>query len=120
MICEFSVTLGALLLLLVGLFGRCFSAAGVALRAQGGVWSAFGSCGRVLKVEWWYCQTDFFVYLLCRRMNSADRNDLMPAPAQEKLEWVTPKILLMDAGDTDSKAINKVENNVIGFVFGPS
>jgi hypothetical protein len=32
---------------------------------------------------------------------AADRNDLMPA--QEKLEWVTPKISLMDAGDTDGK-----------------
>ena len=31
---------------------------------------------------------------------AADRNDLMPA--QEKLEWVTPKISLMDAGDTAS------------------
>ena len=51
-------------------------------------------------------------------MTTTDRNDLVPA--QEKLEWVTPKISLMDAGDTDSKAINKVENNVIGFVFGPS
>ena len=75
----------------------------LALRAVGSVWSAFGSCGRVMKVEWWYCQTDFFVYLLCRRMNSADRNDLMPAPAQEKLEWVTPKISLMGAGTTDGK-----------------
>ena len=28
-----------------------------------------------------------------------DLNDLVPA--QEKLEWVTPKISLMDAGDTD-------------------
>jgi hypothetical protein len=28
-------------------------------------------------------------------------NDLVPA--QEKLEWVTPKISLMDAGDTDGK-----------------
>ena len=28
-----------------------------------------------------------------------DRNDLMPA--QEKLEWVTPKISLMDAGETE-------------------
>ena len=27
-----------------------------------------------------------------------DPNDLVPA--QEKLEWVTPKISLMDAGDT--------------------
>jgi hypothetical protein len=34
-------------------------------------------------------------------MTSADRNDLMPA--QEKLEWVTPKISLMEAGDTESK-----------------
>ena len=32
-------------------------------------------------------------------MTSADRNDLVPA--QEKLEWVTPKIALMDAGDTE-------------------
>ena len=32
-------------------------------------------------------------------MTSADRNDLRPA--QEKLEWVTPKMTLMDAGDTD-------------------
>ena len=30
---------------------------------------------------------------------SADRNDLMPA--QEKLEWVTPKISLMVAEDTE-------------------
>jgi hypothetical protein len=34
-------------------------------------------------------------------MTSADRNDLMPA--QEKLEWVTPKILQMEAGETDGK-----------------
>ena len=34
-------------------------------------------------------------------MTSADRNDLMPA--QEKLEWVTPKISLMEAGDTEGK-----------------
>jgi hypothetical protein len=34
-------------------------------------------------------------------MTSADRNDLMPA--QEKLEWVTPKVSLMDAGDTEGK-----------------
>ena len=33
-------------------------------------------------------------------MTSADRNDLMPP--QEKLEWVTPKISLMGAGDTES------------------
>ena len=28
-------------------------------------------------------------------------NDLVPT--QEKLEWVTPKISLMEAGDTDGK-----------------
>ena len=32
---------------------------------------------------------------------AADRNDLMPA--QEKLEWVTPKISLMVAEDTEGK-----------------
>ena len=60
--CEFSVTLGALLLLLVGLLGRGCSAAGVELKALGGVWSAcacgvVGSCGRVLKsaVVWGRC-----------------------------------------------------------------
>jgi hypothetical protein len=34
-------------------------------------------------------------------MTSNDGNDLMPA--QEKLEWVTPKISLMDAGDTEGQ-----------------
>ncbi len=34
-------------------------------------------------------------------MTSAEHNDLVPA--QEKLEWVTPKISLMGAGDTDGK-----------------
>jgi hypothetical protein len=32
---------------------------------------------------------------------AADRNDLVPA--QEKLEWVTPKISLMEAGITEGK-----------------
>jgi len=31
-------------------------------------------------------------------MTSGEHHDLMPA--QEKLEWVTPKIYLMGAGDT--------------------
>jgi hypothetical protein len=35
-------------------------------------------------------------------MTSADRNDLMPAQL-EKLEWVTPKISLMDTQDTLGK-----------------
>jgi len=34
-------------------------------------------------------------------MTSADRSELLTAlTAQEKLEWVTPKISLMEAGDT--------------------
>jgi hypothetical protein len=32
-------------------------------------------------------------------MTSPERSDLMPA--QEKLEWVTPQISLMEAGDTE-------------------
>ena len=40
---------------------------------------------------------------------AADRNDLMPA--QEKLEWVTPKISLMEAGETHGKAYYKKRNN---------
>jgi hypothetical protein len=52
---------------------------------------------------------------------TTDRNDLLPA--QEKLEWVTPKISLMDAGDTDGKPQNnnqelKINNN--STIFGPS
>jgi hypothetical protein len=30
-------------------------------------------------------------------------------PAQEKLEWVTPKISLMDAGDTEGKRYYPIE-----------
>jgi hypothetical protein len=55
-------------------------------------------------------------------MTSADRNDLMPA--QEKLEWVTPKISLMDAGDSEgSKDSNTTETTALlppFFKFGPS
>ncbi|MCP9940679.1 hypothetical protein, partial [Synechococcus sp. Cruz CV12-2-Slac-r] len=34
-------------------------------------------------------------------MTSADLKDLVPAHAQEQLEWVTPKISLLETGDTD-------------------
>ena len=45
-------------------------------------------------------------------MTSAeDRNDLVPA--QEKLEWVTPKISLMDAGDTEGKDFNATRELVL-------
>ena len=49
-------------------------------------------------------------------MTTTDRNDLVPA--QEKLEWVTPKISLMDAGDTDGK--QQQANNEKGQASGPS
>ena len=54
-------------------------------------------------------------------MTSTDRNYLVPA--QEKLEWVTPKISLMDAGDTEGsgKLIARYEVKIpFGGVFGPS
>jgi hypothetical protein len=51
-------------------------------------------------------------------MTSADRNDLVPA--QEKLEWVTPKISLMDAGDTSGNAKPGNVGETINFSFGPS
>ena len=35
-------------------------------------------------------------------MTSADRNDDL-SPAQEKLEWVTPKISLFEAESTEGK-----------------
>ena len=66
-----------------------------------------GSGGGVGRCRKWgrHCRRWVILRLLpavcCRLMTSADRNDLVPA--QEKLEWVTPKISLMDAGDTESK-----------------
>jgi len=45
-----------------------------------------------------------------RKMTN-ELNNLMPA--QEKLEWVTPKISLMEAGETDgTKWGTPVEHNV--------
>jgi hypothetical protein len=49
-------------------------------------------------------------------MTSADRNDLMPA--QEKLEWVTPKISLM--GGTGDTAGNKAGTEGENLDAGPS
>lgn len=52
-------------------------------------------------------------------MTSADRNDLMPA--QEKLEWVTPKISLMVAEDTEGKPLSVRETVEFGgLLVGPS
>ena len=41
-------------------------------------------------------------------MTSADRNDDL-SPAQEKLEWVTPKISLMEAENTEGKTYIAME-----------
>ena len=50
-------------------------------------------------------------------MTSTDRNYLVPA--QEKLvEWVTPKISLMGAGETDGKTVPAAETK--SGTMGPS
>jgi hypothetical protein len=53
-------------------------------------------------------------------MTSTDRNDLVPA--QEKQEWVTPKISLMGAGDTEGKSVTQKTEITTedGIVRGPS
>ena len=53
-------------------------------------------------------------------MTSADRNDDL-SPAQEKLEWVTPKISLMEAEDTEGKIYGSpFEGFTKGAPKGPS
>jgi hypothetical protein len=47
-----------------------------------------------------------------------DLNELVPAP--EKLEWVTPKISLMEAGETEQKPPTAVERVNGPHVYGPS
>ena len=49
---------------------------------------------------------------------AADRNDLMPA--QEKLEWVTPKISLMGAEDTEGLKVNFLFETLTLGSKGPS
>ncbi len=51
-------------------------------------------------------------------MTSADRNDLMPA--QEKLEWVTPKISLMEAGDSRGRGKDHNNDEADSLNRGPS
>jgi hypothetical protein len=52
-------------------------------------------------------------------MTSADRNDQIPA--KKKLEWVTPKISLMEAEQTGSKPAPGVEASPDDTPFqGPS
>ena len=52
-----------------------------------------------------------------------DFNDLVTAPAQQKLEWVTPKISLMDAEDTNGAKplfLNELFFPSAGLSSGPS
>ena len=53
-------------------------------------------------------------------MTSAKRNDLVPA--QKKLEWVTPKISLMEPLDTDGtgKRVGAFERTFLRRYYGPS
>jgi hypothetical protein len=51
-------------------------------------------------------------------MTTADRNDLVPA--QEKLEWVTPKISLMGAEDTSGNGKPGNVGETTNFINGPS
>jgi len=62
-------------------------------------------------------------------MTALDRNDRIPDDAPQnkvKLEWITPKISLMEGGDTDGgKSDSKIKtqyeyNNGVGGTFGPS
>ena len=40
-------------------------------------------------------------------MTSTDRNDLMPAQEDKGQKWVTPKISLMEAEDTEGKLLTR-------------
>ena len=51
--------------------------------------------------------------------SNTDRNDLMP-PQGFKLEWVTPKISLMMAEDTEGKFNAELECGPDGRHSGPS
>jgi hypothetical protein len=55
-------------------------------------------------------------------MSSADRNDFVPA--QEKQEWVTPKILQMTVEETfgsgKAKAVGEEGLPLTKFAIGPS
>ena len=55
-------------------------------------------------------------------MTALDRNDRIPDDAPQnkvKLEWITPKISLMEGGDTDGKQIPTTTENPKGG-SGPS
>jgi hypothetical protein len=47
-------------------------------------------------------------------------NHLQGAVPTQKHEWVTPKISLMEAGDTESKQLNIQEGYIGQYYIGPS
>jgi len=50
-------------------------------------------------------------------MTALDRNDRIPDDAPQnkvKLEWITPKISLMEGGDTDGKPLTTNEGKFLG------
>ena len=70
------------------------------------------------KTEYYATATATARLPLQQRMTSSDHNNDL-VTSQEKLEWVTPKISLMDAEDTERKAFydSRPEVNTL---FGPS
>ena len=56
-------------------------------------------------------------------MTALDRNDRIPDDAPQnkvKLEWITPKISLMEGGDTDGKSSFDPARESPGGYVGPS
>ena len=65
-----------------------------------------------------YCATATH-YLTTTTMTSSDHNNFSDlVTSQEKLEWVTPKISLMDAEDTEGKQFQTVVE--LNPIVGPS
>jgi hypothetical protein len=52
-------------------------------------------------------------------MATPDRNDLTPASQEKLLQWVTPKISLMESGDTAGQK-NQMNAETDGPTQGPS
>ncbi len=81
------------------------------------LWAGADECCRVASGDVY----SIYFMLSYSFMTTSDRNDLMPAQ-QEKLEWVTPNMTLMESHTTDGK--NKLTNltELINdkFFMGPS
>jgi hypothetical protein len=73
-------------------------------------------------VELWYYWKVFCLLSFCCRMTTDDLSNLMPA--QEKLEWVTPKISLMEMGATEdgkgAHLITETFHTLLKITAGPS